>query len=120
MTKLPVVDAKTMKKVLSRLGFSAVRQKGSHVFYRHPDGRTTTVPDHANRDLARPLIRAILRDIDLTRRILRICCTAVDCGDSSTPHAIFRVEPTLSILQRNSSADLKVLHCVLDRFQGHS
>ena len=48
------------------LGFEVVRQKGSHVFYRHPDGRTTTVPNHAGRDLARPLVREILREIELT------------------------------------------------------
>jgi predicted RNA binding protein YcfA (HicA-like mRNA interferase family) len=54
-----------MEKVLFRLGFAAVRQKGSHIFYRHPDGRTTTVPNHGNRDLARPLIREILREIEL-------------------------------------------------------
>jgi predicted RNA binding protein YcfA (HicA-like mRNA interferase family) len=66
MTKLPIVDARTMEKVLLQLGFASVRQKGSHVFYRHPDRRTTTVPHHAGRDLARPLIRSILRDIDVT------------------------------------------------------
>ncbi len=66
MTRLPIVDAKTMERVLLRLGFVATRQKGSHVFYRHPDGRTTTVPHHAGRDLARPLIREILREIELT------------------------------------------------------
>jgi predicted RNA binding protein YcfA (HicA-like mRNA interferase family) len=55
-----------MERVLLRLGFQAVRQKGSHVFYRHPDGRTTTVPNHPGRDLARPLIREILREIELT------------------------------------------------------
>jgi predicted RNA binding protein YcfA (HicA-like mRNA interferase family) len=49
-----------------RLGFEVVRQKGSHVFYRHPDGRTTTVPNHPGRDLARPLVREILREIELT------------------------------------------------------
>ncbi|MBI2321693.1 MAG: type II toxin-antitoxin system HicA family toxin [Chloroflexi bacterium] len=27
-----------------RLGFVPLRRKGSHVFYRHPDGRTTTLP----------------------------------------------------------------------------
>jgi predicted RNA binding protein YcfA (HicA-like mRNA interferase family) len=48
------------------MGSEAVRQKGSHVFYRHPDGRTTTVPNHPGRDLARPLIREILREIELT------------------------------------------------------
>jgi predicted RNA binding protein YcfA (HicA-like mRNA interferase family) len=52
--------------VLTRLGFSRVRQKGSHVFYRHQDGRTTTVPNHPGRDIARPLLREILKDIELT------------------------------------------------------
>lgn len=66
MSRLPVVDAKTMHTVLVRLGFQAVRQHGSHVFYRHADGRTTTVPHHAARDLARPLLREILREIDVS------------------------------------------------------
>ena len=66
MSRLPVVDAKTMEKLLLKLGFQRVRQKGSHVFYRHPDGRTTTLPHHAGRDLARPLIREILREIELS------------------------------------------------------
>ena len=66
MTHLPIVDFKTMEKVLLYLGFQVIRQKGSHVFYRHPDGKTTTVPNHPGRDLARPLIREILREIKLT------------------------------------------------------
>ncbi len=66
MSRLPIVDARTMEKVLSALGFARVRQKGSHVFYRHPDGRVTTVPHHKGRDLSRPLIRQILREIELT------------------------------------------------------
>lgn len=66
MTRLPVVDFRKMKKVLLSLGFEPVRQKGSHVFYRHPDGRTTTLPHHPGRDIARPLIREILREIELT------------------------------------------------------
>jgi len=66
MTRLPIVDFKTMDKILRELDFERVRQKGSHVFYRHIDGRTTTVPDHAGRDLARPLIREILREIEIS------------------------------------------------------
>jgi predicted RNA binding protein YcfA (HicA-like mRNA interferase family) len=65
MTRLPVVDFRTMEKVLRHLGFEQVRQKGSHIFFRHPDGRTTTVPYHRGRELARPLIREILREIEL-------------------------------------------------------
>ncbi len=66
MSSIPIVDFKTMEKVLLSLGFQTVRQKGSHVFYRHPNGRTTTVPNHSGRDLARPLIKEILREIEIT------------------------------------------------------
>ncbi|HEX6507704.1 MAG TPA: type II toxin-antitoxin system HicA family toxin [Chloroflexota bacterium] len=66
MSRLPIVDFRTMEKLLLHLGVEQVRQKGSHVFYRHPDARTTTVPNHPGRDLARPLLREILREIDLT------------------------------------------------------
>jgi predicted RNA binding protein YcfA (HicA-like mRNA interferase family) len=44
-----------MNQILIKLGFVILRQKGSHVFYRHQDGRTTTVPNHQGRDLACPL-----------------------------------------------------------------
>lgn len=66
MTRLPMLNAKGLERVLLNLGFERVRQKGSHVFYRHPDGRTTTIPHHPGRDLARPLVREILREIDVT------------------------------------------------------
>ena len=66
MTRLPVLNAKRLEKVLLNLGFERVRQKGSHVFYRHSDGRTTTIPHHPGRDLARPLLREILKEIEVT------------------------------------------------------
>ncbi|MDP2767485.1 MAG: type II toxin-antitoxin system HicA family toxin [Candidatus Methanoperedens sp.] len=46
MSRLQIIDARKMEKLLFKLGFERIRQKGSHVFYRHPDGRTTTVPHH--------------------------------------------------------------------------
>ena len=66
MSRFPIVGFRQMERILLRLGFESVRQKGSHVFYRHSDGRTTTVPNHPGRDLARPLLREILREIELT------------------------------------------------------
>jgi len=66
MSKLPRVDAKTMEKVLFYLGFQKVRQKGSYAFYRHPDGRSTTIPHHKGKDLAVPLIREILKEIKIS------------------------------------------------------
>ena len=66
MTRLPILNAKKIEKLLIDLGFERVRRKGSHVFYRHSDGRTTTLPHHRGRDIARPLLREILKEIDLT------------------------------------------------------
>ena len=66
MSKVPVIDAATFEKLLFLLGFKAVRQKGSHVFYRHSDGRYTTLPHHKGNDLGRPLIRTILKEINLS------------------------------------------------------
>lgn len=65
MTKLVLIDAQKMEKLLLKLGFKKIRQKGSHVFYKHFDGRYTTVPHHGGRVLARPLIREILKEIEM-------------------------------------------------------
>jgi predicted RNA binding protein YcfA (HicA-like mRNA interferase family) len=66
MSKLRLIDAQTMEKLLFHLGFQRMRQKGSHVFYRHPDGRVTTIPHHKGRVLARPLTREILRELEIS------------------------------------------------------
>ena len=66
MSRLKLINAVKMEKLLLRLGFEKVRQKGSHAFYRHADGRTTTIPHHKAKMLARPLIREILREIEIT------------------------------------------------------
>ena len=67
MTKLPVVKSKDLEKVLFKLGFDKVRQKGSHAFYRHSDGRYTVVPHHPSRDLSPILTVKILKEINLSR-----------------------------------------------------
>lgn len=66
MSKLPLTNAKTLEKILFLLGFEIKRQKGSHVFYRHSDGRYTTIPHHSNKDITRSLLREILRQIEVT------------------------------------------------------
>jgi len=66
MSRLPIIDSKTFEKILLKLGFIVVRQKGSHAFYKHSDGRYTTLPHHPGRDLGRSLIRRILKEINLS------------------------------------------------------
>ena len=51
---------------MRHMGFQLVRQKGSHAYYRHPDGRATVLPVHRGEDLGRGLLREILRDIEIS------------------------------------------------------
>jgi len=52
--------------ILNRMGFEEVRQRGSHMQFRHVDGRRTTVPFHSGRDISPLLLRQIIRDIGST------------------------------------------------------
>jgi predicted RNA binding protein YcfA (HicA-like mRNA interferase family) len=66
MGKYPVLSPREVAAILERLGFVETRQRGSHKQYRHPDGRSTTVPFHAGRDISPILLRQIAKDIGLT------------------------------------------------------
>ncbi len=65
MGTIPVLKPREVIRLLLALGFKEVRQRGSHRQYRHSDGRGTTVPFHAGRDISPTLIRKIARDIGL-------------------------------------------------------
>jgi len=62
----PVLKPREVARILERLGFVEVRQRGSHKQYRHLDGRSTTVPFHPGRDISPLLLRKIVKDINLT------------------------------------------------------
>jgi len=65
MSQPKIITSFQMCKLLENGGFLNIRQRGSHRFYKHSDGRTTVVPMHAS-DLDRTLIRKILKDIDMS------------------------------------------------------
>ncbi|MBW4690770.1 MAG: type II toxin-antitoxin system HicA family toxin [Lyngbya sp. HA4199-MV5] len=66
MSNIPVLKPQEVVRILEKLGFLEVRQKGSHKQFRHEDGRATTVPFHKGRDLSPRLLRQIVSDIELT------------------------------------------------------
>jgi predicted RNA binding protein YcfA (HicA-like mRNA interferase family) len=61
MSKLPLLSAKELSGILGKLGFEKIRQKGSHAFFRHPDGRTTLVPVHPGEKIDRGLLNKIIK-----------------------------------------------------------
>jgi predicted RNA binding protein YcfA (HicA-like mRNA interferase family) len=66
MGKVPVLKPAEVVAILVALGFTEVRQRGSHKQFRDGLGRCTTVPFHPGRDLSPILLRQIAKDIGLT------------------------------------------------------
>jgi len=66
MGKAPVLKPREIVAILEKLGFREIRQRGSHIQFRHPDNRCTTVPFHSGRDISPILLRQIAKDIGLT------------------------------------------------------
>ncbi len=71
MSKLPSLTGRQVVKALQKAGFIVIRQKGSHTFLRHPDGRSTVVPLHAGETVGPGLLRKIIHDVEMTREEFR-------------------------------------------------
>lgn len=71
MPPVPAVRGERVVRALERAGFKVVRVSGSHHIMRRADGRGTTVPVHAGRDVSKGVLRAILADTGLTADELR-------------------------------------------------
>jgi predicted RNA binding protein YcfA (HicA-like mRNA interferase family) len=70
---LPILKARKIIRVLNSLGFSKSRQSGSHAFFKHPDGRTTTIPIHPGKDIGKGLFSEILSEIEMTYEEFKKC-----------------------------------------------
>jgi len=68
MTKLPLLNAKELSRILHKIGFQLKRQEGSHMFFEHLDGRTTVIPNHGGEDVDRGLLNKIVKhDLKMER-----------------------------------------------------
>jgi len=47
--------------------FIVERQRGSHVFLKHTDGKATVVPVHSGETIGPGLLSKILRDVEMTK-----------------------------------------------------
>jgi len=66
MPKLPVIKARELYKILTKLGFQKHHQVGSHIQLKHSDGRRATIPYHPSQEIRKGTLKAILADIDIT------------------------------------------------------
>ena len=67
MSRLPRLTGSEVVRVLQKAGFEVIRQRGSHIYMRHVDGRATVVPVHKGEDLGSGILSKILRDAEISR-----------------------------------------------------
>jgi len=68
LAKLPRLTGKEVAKVAEKLGFIHSHTRGSHMIYKHIDGRRATIPHHAGEKLGPGLLNKIIKkDFGITR-----------------------------------------------------
>ena len=68
MAKLPLLTGREVAKVVIKLGFIFDHQTGSHMVYKHLDGRKTTIPYHSGEEIGPGLLTKIIKyDLKITR-----------------------------------------------------
>ncbi|MFC1666205.1 type II toxin-antitoxin system HicA family toxin [Nanoarchaeota archaeon] len=68
MKKFPCLSALELVRVIKKIGFEFIRQKGSHMFFRYSDGRTTIIPNHLGEKIGKGLlIKIIKKDFKLLK-----------------------------------------------------
>lgn len=67
MARFPALTARKVVRALKRAGFVEDRQRGSHLVLIHPETKArTVVPIHSGRTIKESLLRAIVRDANLS------------------------------------------------------
>jgi len=68
LPKLPRLSGKELAKIVEKFGFAYGHTTGSHIVYKHPDGRTTVIPHHAGEEIGPGLLTKIIKkDLGITR-----------------------------------------------------
>jgi predicted RNA binding protein YcfA (HicA-like mRNA interferase family) len=61
MAKLPRLTGKELAKIIEKFGFVHSHTTGSHMVFKHSDGRRTTIPIHAGEEIGPGLLNKITK-----------------------------------------------------------
>ncbi len=68
LTKLPRLTGNELAKIVEECGFLYSHTTGSHMIYKHSDGRRTTIPHHSGEEIGPGLLNKIIKkDLGLSR-----------------------------------------------------
>ncbi len=66
--KIPRLTGKELAKIIQQFGFVYDHTTGSHMVYKHADGRKTTIPHHSGQEIGPGLLNKIIKkDLGITR-----------------------------------------------------
>jgi predicted RNA binding protein YcfA (HicA-like mRNA interferase family) len=65
MAKLPILSGREIIKILEKIGYRQIRQRGSHIRLACSNRKSVTVPNY--KIVGRGLLRKILRDAEMSR-----------------------------------------------------
>jgi predicted RNA binding protein YcfA (HicA-like mRNA interferase family) len=68
MSKLPKINGKELAKLAEKIGFVHSHTRGSHMVFKHPDGRKAVIPHHSGEEIGPGLLLKIIKqDFKLSR-----------------------------------------------------
>ena len=68
MPKLKPLSPQQLRKIIEKLGFKFLRQKGSHAVFSKPEGGILVIPIHAKRKIDKGLLLKIIKkEVKMTR-----------------------------------------------------
>ena len=68
MSKMPQLTGVQLAKIIQQVCFKFIRQTGSHMFFKHDDGRSTVIPNHPGEKIGPGLLLKIIKkDLNLSR-----------------------------------------------------
>lgn len=66
MSYLPILKFKELERILKKLKYFPVRQKGSHVIFENESGEILSVPNHPRKTIGKGLLRQFIRDMNVS------------------------------------------------------
>ncbi len=69
--KLPRLTAEQAITVIKQLGFTLVRQSGSHKIYKNYKGIRITIPYHKGKILHPKIVKSIMKDAEISSSTLQ-------------------------------------------------
>jgi predicted RNA binding protein YcfA (HicA-like mRNA interferase family) len=68
LPKLPRLTGKNLAGIVEQFGFVHDHTTGSHMVFKHPDGRRIVIPHHAGEEIGPGLLTKIIKkDLGITR-----------------------------------------------------